>query len=566
MKKEELVNFLETQLTFTIADVQRKFGLDYGTVRQVIKELEASGRLYLEKDVTFKWVVNKPILLEHQEFDDEDDDDFFDEDLEQVELNLDEFLKSLDERKTQPDRDKGLSEQETAQTIINKLKEFRINVEHQQTIVGASVTRYVFNVKSRTRLSQIKNFALDIESAINSQYPVRILADAENCVGIEVANKVREIVSLSEILQSQQFTKSKGQLDFALGSDLHRSNVVSDLATLPHLLVAGTTGAGKSCVLHNLIVSLATKYSPDHVRFLMVDPKFVELSIYNGLPHMLTGDTITNEIDAIAAMDYLLNELESRYALMRQTDVRNIVEYNAKAKDKLPYIVFIVDELADIMFKNKNEFEIRLQRLSGKCRAAGIHIVLATQRPDVKTVTGVVKVNIPARIALKMISLFDSSTVIGTYGAEKLIGRGDMLYQDATSCELKRLQGAYMCYEDIRQTVEELKAKYPSKFDSEVKDKIFVYCKQQVVQDTDIELDPLCKQALRFWLEKNQGKASIASIQRNLGIGFNRAGRIMDSLQRIGYVEELDVNAPLSRPLRVLITLEELDKLFPDED
>ena len=347
---------------------------------------------------------------------------------------------------------------------------------------------------------------------------------------------------------------------------------------LTNIIEAILFASGKSVALNCLIVSLMYKYGPEYLRFVMVDPKFVELSRYNGIPHMLTSETITTTNDALAGMDYLINEMEARYQLFKQNAVGNIGEYNSRINpritQRLPYLVFIVDELADLMAASKQSFEIKLQRLAQKSRAAGIHIVLATQRPDVKTITGTIKANLPCRMALKVSSPADSTTIINGGGAEKLLGKGDMLFMSPGSPDLLRVQGAYVSNDEIRGLVEYARETNEVYFDDKISEEIFVSQKQAEEETAkqdgpkdgskETQVDQLCKKALRFWLEKQGGRASIASIQRNLGIGFNRAGRIMDTLQKMGYVETLSANEPNSKPLRVLISLEEVDGLFPD--
>ena len=473
--------------------------------------------------------------------------------------------------------------QRSADAIVNKLSVFGIKVEPSNIIVGPSVTRYMFNVLSqKTRMSEFARFSDDIKACIEAQEDIRIEAPVHgtNQVGIEVANKVKTPVVLRSLLESDTFQNAKGKLVFAIGQEITGKVIVADLADMPHLLIAGTTGSGKSVCLNCMIVSLMYKYGPEYVRFVMVDPKFVELSRYNGIPHMLTSETITNTNDALAGLDYLINEMEARYQLFRSSGVGNITEYNNRVNTnispKLPYLVFIVDELADLMAASKQAFESKLQRLAQKSRAAGIHIVLATQRPDVKTITGTIKANLPCRMALKVASIFDSNTIIGGGGAEKLLGKGDMLFMSSGSPDLERVQGAYVSNDEIRSLVEFSKEANEVYYDDKVSDEIFVSRKQAAEAaleqerekegSKEAQLDPLCKKALHFWLEKQAGRASIASIQRNLGIGFNRAGRIMDSLQKLKYVEELSPSDPSSKPLKVLVTLEELDDLFPDQE
>lgn len=467
-----------------------------------------------------------------------------------------------------------------AEAIVNKLAVFQIKVELAATIVGPSVTKYMFNVLSqKTRMSEFARFSDDIKACVEAQEDIRIEAPVHgtNQVGIEVANKVKRPVVLRSILESDEFKKAKGKLVFAVGQEITGKPVIADLAEMPHLLIAGATGSGKSVALNCLIVSMMYRYGPEYVRFLMVDPKLVELSRYDGIPHMLTSQTITAMNDALAGMDYLIKEMEARYQLFRQNGVSNISEYNKivnkRIANPLPYLVFVVDELADLMATNRQAFESKLQRLAQLARAAGIHIVLATQRPDVKTITGTIKANLPCRMALKVTSFFDSNTIIGGGGAEKLLGKGDMLFMAPGSPDLLRVQGAYVSNDEIRTLVNVTRDTNETYYDEEVSDEIFVSQKQaeEAAQEQESskenkenQVDPYCKRALRFWLERNGGKASIASIQRNLNIGFNRAGRIMDILQRLGYVETLSASDPNSKPLKVLVTLEDLDNIFPD--
>ncbi len=473
------------------------------------------------------------------------------------------------------------SRQKIADAIINKLAIYNVKVELADVVIGPTVTRFLFNVLSqRTRMVEFARYSDDIKACIEAKDDIRIEAPVKgtNLVGIEVANKVKRSVVLRSILESDTFKNSKGDLVFAIGQEISGRIIVADLADMPHLLIAGTTGSGKSVVLNCLICSLIYKYGPEYVRFVMVDPKFVELSRYNGLPHMLTSEAITKVGDALAALEFLIKEMESRYQLFLQKAVDNIANYNKKlgpnSGEKMPYLIFIVDELADLMAMSKNAFEQKLQLLAQKSRAAGIHIVLATQRPDVKTITGTIKANLPCRIALKVISNFDSSTILGHGGAEKLLGKGDMLFMSPSSANIERIQGAYISNDEIRALVDYTRQSNEAYFDEKVSDEIFQ--SRKPVEDTsadesngdsgnkETQLDPLCKKALRFWLEKNGGRASIASIQRNLGIGFNRAGRIMDSLQQLGYVESPSASDTSGKQLNVLVTLEELDDLFPN--
>ena len=600
MTLNELVQYLATQDAFTIAQIQQQFSLGYAEVRQLFSQLEQDGKIYLESGVTFKWVANqRPVAEQSEQSNDKQSSEESERD-RKIRLQREQLLKRLAELSEEAKKDKvevdededddecdidalfddddeilDLIEEDTTTTvgeeqptddtvitelITNKLQVFGVKLQISNVFKGPAVTQYVFNVLF-SKDKHLEKYADDIGACVNSPYPVRMVKLPGNKVAVEIVNAKKNIVTLDSVIKSKAFSNSKGQLDFVLGKDLHNNNIVVDLATMPHLLIAGATGTGKSTVLHSLIISIASKYTPNHVRFVMVDPKFIELSRYNGLPHMLTPATITNVADTLAALDYLINEMEHRYNLMRANGSCNITEYNGKTQEKMPYLVFIVDELADLMYDRRHEFEQKLMRLAQKSRAAGIHIVLATQRPDVRTVTGTIKANTPCRIALKMTCLFDSRTVINGDGAELLSGFGDMLFLSPHSSELNRIQGAYVSNEEIRAIVEQMKDKYPAQFNTDISKKIFVV---EGESNAHIAIDPLCKEALRFFLVKNGGKASIAALQRSLGIGFNRAGRIMDTLQKLGYVETLGEDERSVRALRVLVTLEEVDILFPD--
>lgn len=465
----------------------------------------------------------------------------------------------------------------SAQEIVKKLSVFGIKVQSEGQVVGPSVTRYAFKVLSeRTKMSDFKQYSPDIKACLEASNDIIIQAPiaGTNMVGIEVPNKVVRTVKLRNLLESKEFQQSSAKLAFIIGQEITGEILVGDLSKLPHLLVAGTTGSGKSVFLDSMIISLMYKYGPEYLRFIMVDPKLVELSRFNGIPHMLTNETVTNATDALASMDYLIAEMESRYQLFKQNGVVNIVGYNAKInpqiQQRLPYLVLVVDELSDLMSVCQKQFEAKLLRLAQKSRAAGIHMVLATQRPDVKTITGTIKTNFSCRVALKVAAPQDSMTILSTGGAEKLLGRGDMLYLGEGQAAPTRAQGTFVNDDEIEHFVQYVKESNEAFFDENISKQIFA-SEQPVEEETkeapdaqEEKLDPYCKKALRFWLERQNGRASIASIQRSLKIGFNRAGRIMDTLQRLHYVEEIPSNETSSRPVTVLVTLDELDNLFPD--
>ncbi len=485
--------------------------------------------------------------------------------------------------------DEAEERQAAADAIIRKLAVFNIQVSLENIIVGPAFSRYLFKVLSeKTRMSDFAKYSDDIRGCIEAPDDIRILAPvpSTNLIGIEVANKHRTTVTMREMLESPEFVNAKGNLCFVVGKAISGKVIVKDLTKLTHLLVAGQTNSGKSVCVHSLIISMLYKYGPEYVRFLMVDPKIVELSRYNGLPHMLTTEAITEVNDALAGMDYLVNEMEARYQLFKGAGVGNIAEYNRRIagsteKQRLPYIVFVCDELADLMARNRAGFEGKLCRLSAKARAAGIHLVLATQRPDVKTITGTIKSNLPARFALTTASPVDSVTILGCGGAEKLLNYGDMLVSDPSVSEQERVQGCFVSNDELHDVVDFLRGQNECYFDAKVAKEIFVTQAQAEAAEREAQLeaeaaanaankenqiDPYCKRALRYWLEHNSGKASIASIQRNLGIGFNRAGRIVAQLQQLHYIEEPAPSESGSKPLKVLVTVEQLDELLPDQE
>ncbi len=466
--------------------------------------------------------------------------------------------------------------QQSANAIVAKLAVYNIDTEIADIIVGPTVTQYRLKVLSqKTRMNNFVNYADDLKSCLASADDIRIEAPIPGTpyVGVEVANNTRTTVKLRSMLESDAFNNRKAKLNFAIGQDISGHHICYDLTEMPHLLIAGTTGSGKSVVLNNLIVSMMYKYSPEYLRFIMVDPKFVELSRYNGCPHLLTSEAITVVKDALASMDYLISEMESRFQLFRSQGASNIAEYNTKINptlvQKLPYIVLVVDELADLMSSNKKAFEGKILRLAQKSRACGIHIVLATQRPSVDIVTGTIKSNLPARMALKVATAVDSKTILGFGGAENLLGKGDMLFVNGASSATTRVQGAYIDNEEIAKVVEYTKSQNEVYFPEDAYKNIFV--SQQVEEEVEVvvtkdkktEVDKLCKKALYIWL-CDKGIASISSIQRKMAIGFNRAGRIVETLEEMGYIESISDSETNSKR-RVLVTLDQLDDLFPDQ-
>ena len=381
----------------------------------------------------------------------------------------------------------------------------------------------------------------------------------KSAVGIEVPNKENTIVSLRELFESEEFKNTKAKLNFALGKDIAGKPIVSDIATMPHLLIAGATGAGKSVCINTLIMSILYKYTPQEVRLIMVDPKVVELSVYNGIPHLLIP-VVTDPKKAAGALNWAVKEMTDRYKKFAEHGVRNLKGYNDKLStiepdfEKLPQILIIIDELADLMMVAQNEVEDAICRLAQLARACGIHLVIATQRPSVNVITGLIKANIPSRIAFAVSSGIDSRTILDTVGAEKLLGKGDMLFSPQSLPKPIRVQGAFVSDTEVQNVVDFL---VEQGLDVGFDESAINNMEEGIAENSSAaanEFDELFVQVGRFIIESQ--KASIGNLQRVFRIGFNRAARIMDQLYEAGVVGKEQG----TKPRQVLMTLEEFDK------
>jgi S-DNA-T family DNA segregation ATPase FtsK/SpoIIIE len=446
---------------------------------------------------------------------------------------------------------------DSASKLEEILGSFGVDAKVVQVTKGPSVTRYELQPSPGVKVSKIVNLADDIALGLASS-GVRIEAPipGKAAVGIEVPNKKQTAVFLREVLDSNEFLNSTNKLAFALGKDIAGACVVGDLSKMPHTLIAGATGSGKSVCINTLIISILYKYSPDDVKMLMIDPKVVELNVYNGIPHLLIP-VVTDPKKAAAALNWAVNEMTKRYNLFAETGVRNLDSYNALVDKgiidkKLPYIVIIVDELADLMMVCPNDVEDYIGRLAQMARAAGMHLVIATQRPSVDVITGVIKANIPSRISFSVSSQVDSRTILDCAGAEKLLGKGDMLYSPVGENKPLRVQGCFISEEEVENVVNFVKND----------DKEIVYEEsiiEHINSETDDkyieegeELDELLSEAVNLVVDFEQ--ASISFIQRRLRVGFNRASRIMDQLEERGIISPKDG----SRPRQVLVTKDQL--------
>ena len=445
--------------------------------------------------------------------------------------------------------------------ISKTLEKFGIEVEMGETKVGPTVTQYTFRPAAGVKLSRITTLNNDLSLSL-AAHPIRIEAPipGKSLVGVEVPNKAKAIVGLREILADQVFKERKNNLFVVLGKDVAGTAWLYDLTKMPHLLVAGATNSGKSVCLNAIIVSLLYQNNPEDLRFIMVDPKRVELPTYNGIPHLLTP-VITDVNKTINALKWCLNEMERRYDLLNQAGKRNIQSYNQTAAERLPYIVFIIDELADFMMTSGKEMEAAIIRLAQMSRAIGIHLILATQRPSVDVITGLIKANVPTRIAFSVASLVDSKTILDSSGAEKLLGQGDMLFSSAEFAKPKRIQGAYLSDEEINDVVNYIKEKSgPAEYLEGVTDRQKVGGNAGVGLDgTRGDEDELFEEAKEIIVRA--GKASTSMLQRRLSIGYGRAAKILDMLEDSGIIGPPNG----SKPREVLVSQEQYEAMNEGE-
>lgn len=453
----------------------------------------------------------------------------------------------------------------TAQRLVNTLKSFGVETKIVDISRGPTVTRYELQPSSGVKISKITNLADDI--ALNlATAGVRIEAPIPNkaAVGIEVPNKASNVVHIREMIESSAFIGSKSKLTIALGKDIGGNAIVGDISKMPHGLIAGATGSGKSVCINSIIMSILYKARPDEVKLIMVDPKVVELGIYNGIPHLLLP-VVTDPRKAASTLGWAVSEMEKRYQMFAASGVRDLDGYNRVAEAdpdmiKLPRIVIIVDELADLMMTAPKEVEDSINRIAAKARAAGMHLIIATQRPSVDVVTGVIKANIPSRIAFAVSSQIDSRTILDTAGAEKLLGRGDMLFSPVGATKPARIQGCFVSDEEVEAVCDFIKGRHTTEYDSAImedienralannKDKGGAAASSDDMDDTD----PMLMSAIEFVVES--GQASTSVLQRKLRLGYARAARIMDEMEAMGVVGP----SQGAKPREVLMTAEQL--------
>ncbi|MDN4083796.1 FtsK/SpoIIIE family DNA translocase [Paenibacillus polymyxa] len=448
---------------------------------------------------------------------------------------------------------KGMGQKDymqTARKLEATLESFGVRAKVLEVVRGPAVTRYEIQPDIGVKVSRIVSLTDDIALALAAK-DIRMEAPipGKSAIGIEVPNNEVSIVTMREVMETTVFQESVSNLSIAFGRDIAGQTIVGNLAKMPHLLVAGATGSGKSVCINGIITSILYKAKPDEVKFLMVDPKMVELNVYNGIPHLL-APVVTDPKRASLALKKIVVEMEKRYELFSKSGTRNIEGYNNLMKDNpdafLPYIVVIVDELADLMMVAAGDVEDAIARLAQMARAAGIHLIIATQRPSVDVITGVIKANIPSRIAFGVSSQVDSRTILDMGGAEKLLGRGDMLFMPMGASKPVRVQGAFMSDQEVENIVNYVREQGEAHYDETLVPEV-----EEVSTDADEMLDELYDQAVNIILEAKQ--ASVSLLQRRMRIGYTRAARLIDSMEARGVIGPYEG----SKPREVLISMEQ---------
>lgn len=466
----------------------------------------------------------------------EGSEEIFVEKGERVELKLPPPIELLQDPVGSTFKMKPEELKERALLLKAKLREFGIEGEVAGINPGPVITVFEFKPAPGIKLSRILSLVDDLALGLSAK-SVRIVAPipGKNVIGIEISNRQREWVFLKEILSQEIFKNSISPLTIALGKDISGKPVVADLKKMPHLLIAGSTGSGKSIFIHSVILSIIYKSTPEEVRFLMIDPKRIELSVYDGIPYLLHPVVLEPKM-ATQALRWAVHEMERRYNLFEELSVRNLESYNEEFEEKLPYIVIIIDELADLMVISSKEVETLLTRLAQMARAAGIHLIVATQRPSVDVITGLIKVNFPARISFQVTSKVDSRTILDTQGAERLLGAGDMLFMPPGSSFLERIHAPYVSEKEIKSVVEYLKALGEPNYLAELRVEE-EETEEASASEASLE-DELYKEALKIAYQ--YGKISVSMLQRKLRIGYNRAARIVEKMEEEGIIGPSD--------------------------
>ncbi len=565
-KKEEkygrkrVTEILDDQMTININGIDKKYEQDEDLIPTKKKKIETIKELKNENEKT-----GETELFKQEEEKKEDK-------TKQV-LQLEHTITMEDENYEFPPMDllqegKNTSKTgkkaitDTAAKLQKTLYSFGVSAKVENVSVGPAITRYELKPAEGVRVSKIANLADDIALNLAAE-SIRIEAPipGKQAVGIEIPNKEKEMVHLREIIDTEKFKNEKSKLSFALGKNVAGEEIITDIAKMPHVLIAGATGSGKSVCINTLITSIIYKAKPSEVKLVMIDPKVVELSVYNGIPHLLIP-VVTDPKKAAGALTWAVQEMVNRYSLFAEKGVRDIKGYNELLEEdgsieKLPQIVIIIDELADLMMVAAKDVEDAICRLAQMARAAGMHLVIATQRPSVDVITGIIKANIPSRIAFAVSSQVDSRTILDMVGAEKLLGKGDMLFYPSGAAKPTRIQGAFISDKEVEKIVEFLKNNGEVTYNEDILETIEKANKteKEIEDDNENDADPLLMDAIETVVET--GQASTSFIQRRFKVGYARAGRIIDQMEQRGVISGYEG----SKPRQVLWSKETLAEL-----
>ncbi len=451
-----------------------------------------------------------------------------------------------------------------AKHLAEVIHSFGIEVHILNIVCGPSITRYEIQLDAGVKFSRLTSLTDDIALALGASSVYIAPIPNKSAIGIEVPNKTVQTVCIQEVISSKEFSQNESRVAFAMGKDISGNCMIGDIAKLPHLLIAGTTGSGKSVCMNSIIVSLLYRSTPEEVRLIMIDPKMVELGIYNGIPHLLVP-VVTDPKKASGALQWAVLEMMKRYKLFADSNVRDMQSYNKMIEekgegDKLPQIVIVIDELADLMVVARKEVEDSIMRLTQMARAAGMHLIIATQRPSVDVITGVIKSNIPSRIAFAVASKVESNIILGSMGAEKLIGRGDMLFSPIGSNKPTRIQGCFISGSEVEAVVDFVKKSGVAEYSEEIIEQIERQSEQKESggapgEDGDMEADEMLDAAIDVVVES--GQASVSMLQRRLKLGYSRAARIVDQMEERGIVGPFEG----AKPRQVLVSKEQWQEI-----
>lgn len=559
---EEAPQVDEEQIKINLNNINKKEKVKLFGKKEENEKAKTEDELFVQEEKTKENETKERLQLEHSTIIVEEDD------YETPPIDL-----MTEGRSSNINKNDEKAFEDVAKKLKKTLTSFGVSAKVESVSVGPAITRYELKPAEGVRVSQIAKLADDIALNLAAE-SIRIEAPipGKQAVGIEIPNKEKELVNLRDIIESVEFNENNSNLAFALGKDVAGVKVVTDIAKMPHVLIAGSTGSGKSVCINTLITSIIYKSKPSDVKLIMVDPKVVELSVYNGIPHLLIP-VVTDPKKAAGALAWAVQEMVNRYSLFAEKGVRDIKGYNTALQQedlggKLPQIVIVIDELADLMMVAKKEVEDAICRLAQMARAAGMHLVIATQRPSVDVITGIIKANIPSRISFAVSSQIDSRTILDMAGAEDLLGKGDMLFYPMGASKPVRIQGAFISDKEVEKIVGFIKSNGEATYNEDIIEKIENSNKSdkelEDMNDEDDDTDPLLMDAIETII--GLGQASTSFIQRRFKVGYARAGRIIDQMEERGIISGYEG----SKPRQVLITKERWEELKmtkpPDEE